>query len=69
MNEKEDAVTGLVLLKRKLIAEIEYRKASPSLRLLNEIIALMPPTADVNEDDLDAVCPSLKCLHRTCLCL
>ena len=56
MNEKEDAVMGLVLLKRKLIAEMQYRQASPSMRLLNEIVSIMPPTADADEAEQDLVC-------------
>lgn len=55
MNEKEDAITGLVLLKKKLQAEMQYRTASPSMRLLNEIMSLMPPTAEADEAEQDQV--------------
>lgn len=63
MNEKEDAVMGLVLLKRKLIAEMQYRQASPSMRLLNEIVSLMPVTAEAEEAEQDMVSNSLKHSH------
>lgn len=56
MNEKEDAIMGLVLLKRKLMAELQYRQASPSMRLLNEIVSIMPPTAEADEAEQDLVC-------------
>ena len=55
-------MTGLVLLKRKLIAEMEYRQASPSMRLLNEIMSLMAPTADADEAEQDMV-TLLSILH------
>lgn len=63
MNEKEDAVMGLVLLKRKLIAEMQYRQASPSMRLLNEIVSLMPVTAEAEEAEQDMVSILLKLCH------
>ncbi len=63
MNEKEDAVLGLVLLKRKLMAEMQYRKASPSMRLLNEIMSLLPPTADADEAEQEVVGLLPRLLH------
>ena len=59
MSEKEDAVTGLILLKKRLLTEIQYRGASPSMRLLNEIMSLMPLTADVDEAEQDEVIKSI----------
>ena len=67
MNEKADAVMGLVLLKRRLMAEMQYRQASPSMRLVNEILSIMPPTADADGAEQELVSTLQNAIIGLCL--
>ncbi len=61
MGEEEGAVEGLLLLWRRLNAEMQRMQATPAARLLDEVLQAMDPASGLTLQDRQQV-QSAQCL-------
>ena len=55
MREGDAALGGLALVKRRLQAELEGKRASPSMRLLNALLEMMQPEPGLHIEEQEEV--------------
>lgn len=61
MEEEESAIEGLMLLWRRLHAEMQRMRASPATRLLDDVLRAMNPASQLDMSDRQEVCCSWHC--------
>lgn len=69
MEEEESAIEGLMLLWRRLHAEMQRIRASPATRLLDDVLRAMNPASQLDFSERQEVCwtPALRapaCIRR-----
>ncbi|KAL3139728.1 hypothetical protein ABBQ38_004033 [Trebouxia sp. C0009 RCD-2024] len=62
MEEEESAIEGLMLLWRRLHAEMQRNRATPATRLLDDVLRAMNPASQLDFSDRQEVAETL--LHR-----
>ena len=55
MREGDAALGGLALVKRRLQAELEGKRATPSMRLLNALLEMMQPEPGLHIEEQEEV--------------
>ena len=55
MEEEESAIEGLLLLWRRLHAEMQRMRATPATRLLDDVLRAMNPASELNPADRQEV--------------
>ncbi len=66
--DEEGAVEGLMLLWRRLNAELQRMQASPAARLLDDVLRAMDPASGLTLQDRQQVLP-ISCQQQLCPCL
>ena len=65
MREGDAALGGLALVKRRLQAELEGKRATPSMRLLNALLEMMQPEPGIHIEEQEEVSPGSTLLRTS----